>query len=73
MLLQNPQTGRMTEHEDLGLDSQGKHMVKCLETGYIHEKPSQAARARLAASKAERYSERSFNDLMDSVRKDRGM
>ena len=73
MLLQNPQLGRMTEHEDLGLDSQGRHMVRCLETGLEHEKPSQAARARLAEKKAERYAERSFNELMDSVKKERGM
>jgi hypothetical protein len=63
----------MTEHEDLGLDAQGRHMVKCCETGLIHEKPSQAARARDAVKKAERYKERTFNELMDSVRKDTGM
>ena len=73
MLMSNPKTGRMTEHEDLGLDSQGRHMVRCLETGEVYEKPSQAARARLAEKKAERYAERTFNDLTDSIRKDRGM
>lgn len=70
MMLYSPSVGRLTEHEDLGLNDQGKHMAKCTESGEIHEIISQARRSILEAKKAERYKERTFNDLMDSVKKE---
>lgn len=71
MMAYSPKAGHLTEHEDLGVDSTGRHMIKCCETGDIHEKPSQAAIARRDAKKAERYKDRTFNELSEAVRKER--
>ncbi len=32
-MLRNERLGRLTPHEDLGIDAQGRHRYRCLETG----------------------------------------
>ena len=66
----SPAAGKMTDHEDVGMDGQGRKMVRCLETGHVHEAASQRSRAVRDEKRAERYKDRTFNEAVNAVRRE---
>lgn len=61
-LMFNEKLGRLTDHEDLGLNPKGKHQFRCKETGDIRVGSTKLAKDKIRSNRQKRL-EQDFKDF----------